>query len=215
MKNNTIKKEVAQKIDLDLKKVYSQWEKSTINDFSEYIYVKERTSKFHMQLLNLFRSKIDFEIPLYNEKIIDFYMGLPAKDKENKKIIFDILDHYFLEFKKINNVSSSGRFGSGKGQGMTILNYYLYIFITVINRIILKKFKITYQVDNPYDTEKQEYYFIKNYKTIFSNSVKFLQKNKEINIKNNNIFFRESIGMRGFQIITNTEILKKYIHGEK
>lgn len=202
---------ILQKIKEDLLKLYQQYQESNLDTFDEFIYIKERTTKFHIQLYNLYRTQIDVQMPLLQNDIIDCFMGIPSAIRRNKDIIFKMLDTYFVEFKDINNISSSGRYGSGKGQGMTKINYFTYIALTTINKILVNKLKIPINLDNPYDTEKQDFYYLKNFKKVFITDLVILERMKLLNSSQSKVLSKRVDGMRNLQIITNTDLYEKYI----
>ena len=212
-KEGIINDEIFKGIEDDMNILHKQWtEKSNLESFTEFLYIKERTTKFHMQLYNLYRTIVDVQMPFFQENIIDCLMSYPSDIKNNKKIIFDILDNHFPEIKSINNISSSGRFGSGKGQGMTKLNYYSYLFLTAITRTLNSKLGIPIKINNPYDTENQDYIFLKNYQNIFLKKLNYLQSTTLFDSGQKIVLSKRFDGMRNFQLITNATLFKKYIN---
>ena len=198
-------------IESDLKILFDQWKNSNITSFNEFLYIKERSTKFHMHLYNLYRTKIDTVMPLVNNNIIDVFMSMPSHIKKNKKIIFETLDSFFPSLGAINNISSSGRYGSGKGQGMTKTNYYLYLCITIINKVLINMLKVPIIFDNPYDTEKQDFFYLKKMKSRLINELNILHEQCDIDVNVCSKIGRRVDGMRNMQLITNIELIKKYI----
>jgi len=208
-----ISEEIFESIKEDLIELHIQWEKgSNLKSFAEFMYIKERTSKFHMQLYNLYRTILDVKLPLLHNDVILSFMGIPTEIKENKAIIFHILDKYFPEYKNINNISSSGRFGSGRGKGMTKLNFYSYILLTIVNKIILNKLRIPFAFDNPYDTEKQDFYFYRYNRKRWHIDLNYLQKLGLIDKNKSKQLSKRIDGMRNFQLVSNIELLRKIIN---
>ncbi|MBN2790219.1 MAG: hypothetical protein JXR69_08510 [Candidatus Delongbacteria bacterium] len=203
-----IPQKITDEIISDLEKLFTDWKLNrTISSFNEYVYIRERNSKFMFGLVNVWRRYTNVIIPPLDHRIENLFMSLPDSSRKYKAIVNRLLNRIDPKLLNINNVSSIFR---NKEIGLSNKCQDLeYRIIRKLNSIIQGKIKLPVNFPNRFDTETHDYYYLKYHRDIIKNDViEFKDKNPG--------FIPDDIlenieGMRAYQLYSNIHVLNENI----
>lgn len=172
-----------QEIEEDLTKVCRRCPASgNFTCIDEFIYVTERTPKFHVRLSAAMAEFVHMELPYADFELLNIMLSIPAQNRAEKLIEHKIINRYLKNLKDISSKRYPEHTNSTDSIGEKIYYYYGYLrmrAINVFNVFVAKATGYKYQMVNPYLTENQNYILNNYLYNEFTEALEYL-KNKKL-----------------------------------